>query len=315
MAAPRHQEATSASGGFTLILGAGAIGRLWAASLPPQRVRFIPRDTVPAARCCEYRLQAADGNQYPASIPYCETAQPLPRADCLLVTTKAADALPALERHITRLPRDIPVVLFQNGMGSQQRIAARWPERPILAAVTTEGANNPSAHLTIHAGRGQTSIGSLTPNAEHCLPTVVRHLQNSRLRVFPEPEIHQRLWQKLIVNAGINPFTALLNCVNGDILAHPFYLQHIDPLCQELHQLMAREGLNSPSADALRETIETVARATALNTSSMRADVLKNRPTEIDYINGYVASRGEALNLELATNRMLAERVRALTHC
>lgn len=313
MPAPRHQEAFTASGGVTLILGAGAMGRLWAASLPGHSCHFIPR-TATATSGCEYQFQDADGDLFPVSIPCCKPDQPLPAADCLLLTTKAADAMPALERHISRLPPDLPIVLFQNGMGSQQAIAARWPERPVLAAVTTEGANRPSANLTIHAGRGQTWIGSLTAKAQPCLEAIVRHLQSSPLRVSPEPDIHQRLWQKLIVNAGINPFTALLNCANGDILDHPFYLQNIDTLCQELHWLMAREGLMAPSPESLRETIEMVAKATALNTSSMRADVLKNQTTEIDYINGYVAQRGEALGMELATNRMLAEQVRALPH-
>lgn len=311
MPAPCHQEAAAASGELTLILGAGAMGRLWAASLPADSSRFIPRE-APSPALCQYQFQAADGSQHPVTIPFCDTDQPLPTPRCVLVTTKAADALPALEAQMARLPVDTPIVLLQNGMGSQQSIAARWPERAILAAVTTEGANRPSSSLTIHAGRGQTWVGSLTPNARRCLSGVIEHLQSSGLKVTAEADIEQRLWQKLIVNAGINPFTALLDCPNGDILKHRFYQQHIDALCAELHQLMTREGLNTPSPEALRETIEAVAKATALNTSSMRADVRRKRPTEIDFINGYIARRGEALGLDLATNRRLTEQVKAL---
>lgn len=65
--------------------------------------------------------------------------------------------------------------------------------------------------------------------------------------------------------------------------------------------------------DALRERIEQVARNTAGNTSSMRADVQRGRQTEIDFINGYVAKLGKELGIETPVNQMLTERVQQLS--
>lgn len=301
--------------GLIAILGAGSLGQLWAgylANAPATagQIRFVARPGAVNATL-HYRLQTPEGHTSEVKIPFLDPVKECP--SLLLVTTKAADVLPALNAIVPSLPEDVPIVLFQNGMGSQQSVAAQWPGRSVLAASTTEGANRPEPDLTVHAGHGRTWIGALTRAAEPRLSGILALLASSGLEVIPEPDIEARLWQKLIINAGINAFTALLNRPNGDILNAPVYLEWIDGLCEELHQVMAAEGRPSPGADELRQQIEAVARSTASNTSSMRADVLRGRATEIDYINGYVADRGKALNIATPVNQMLRQQVQQLS--
>jgi 2-dehydropantoate 2-reductase len=230
----------------------------------------------------------------------------------LIVTTKAGDTLAALQPLMPRLPETTPVVLFQNGLGSQQRVAQIWPSHPILAATTTEGANRPETELTVHAGQGETWVGAVTSAGEARLRKTVSTLADSGLSVIATPDILDRLWQKLVINAGINPFTAILNCPNGEILAHSFYQQWIDPLCQEISELLTASGQAPRSATALKDAIETIARNTAANTSSMRADRLAGRKTEIDFINGYLARLGAELSIDTPVNQMLADQVEQL---
>lgn len=295
-----------------LILGAGALGRLWAACLPPGASAFVPRPG-PRPTPCHFEFVPIDGTPRNVLVPW----QPLPIPatlvpDALLVTTKAQHTLSALEAIIDQVPRSAPIVLFQNGLGSQDAVVKAFSDRAIVAASTTEGANRPTPTSLIHAGRGSTWIGGLNAAGQQALPSVTAVLRTTGLDIRPDAEIHQRLWQKLVINAGINPFTALLDCVNGDILTHPFYLEHIDAVCQELANLMTREGLKTDATE-LRMQVETIARSTANNTSSMRSDVQHGRLTEIDYINGYIVSRSTALNLPAPVNRMLTDRVKSIT--
>lgn len=290
------------------ILGAGSLGRLWAATLPAGRVAFVPRPEQPAGHL-SYRFRPFDGPDYPVRIPWL-TATHAPTL--LLVTTKAGSTLTALANTLPTLPTDTPIVLFQNGLGSQQHVAAKWPERPVLAASTTEGANRPEPDLAVHAGQGETWVGALNAPGEAHLTKAVRLLAQSSLTVHTEPDILNRLWQKLAVNAGINAFTALLNCPNGAILEQALYQQWIDPLCREICRLMIVAGQPEQSPEGLRKTIETVARKTAANTSSMRADVLAGRSTEIDVINGYLVRLGKAHGIATPVNQMLTERVQQL---
>lgn len=290
------------------ILGAGSLGRLWAARLPAGQVAFVPRPEQPGGQL-GYRFRPLQGPDSPVRIPW---LTPACHPALLMVTTKAGDTLSALKSTLAALPEDTPVVLFQNGLGIQQRIAEQWPDRPVLAASTTEGANRPEPDLTVHAGQGETWIGTLNRAGQAHMARVVDQLTVSGLVVHPEPDILNRLWQKLVINAGINAFTAILNCPNGEILQRPFYQQWIDPLCREISLLSKAAGQPQHSPAALRAIIEAVAQRTAANTSSMRADVLAGRSTEIDFINGYLARLGQQHKVATPVNQMLTEQVKQL---
>lgn len=296
--------------GTIAILGAGALGRLWAAYLPASATGFIPRNAaaLPSFRL-HYHLRDDRGREQAIIRRWLSS---LSEVSLLLVTTKATDVMAALQPAVGKLPERCPIVLFQNGLGSQQAVAARWPHRPILAASTTEAANRPSPDWLVHAARGTTWVGGLTDAGTVVATTVAHHLAETGLDVAGEDSILERLWDKLAVNAGINPFTAILDCRNGDILGSPLFLDHIDTLCEELASLRKAEGLSPCAPEQLKRTIERVARQTAANTSSMRGDVLAGRATEIDYINGYVVARCRELGLDAPVNRMLTDRVKGL---
>ncbi|MBU2874413.1 ketopantoate reductase family protein [Marinobacter salexigens] len=333
----------SGSGRVIAILGAGSLGRLWAALLPSGHCGFLPRpehasrfmrsisrqDLPPETRCEYVLVRSVPPSMAPqgfgreiltaspvsgdarihVSLPWLESTESI---ELLLVTTKAGDTLKALGSWLQHTPIGTPIVLFQNGLGSQQAVAERWPERPILAASTTEGANRPSPEVLVHAGAGDTWVGALTASAVYHTASVVQQLAETGLQIHAEESILQRLWQKLVVNAGINPFTALLDCPNGDILNSPLYQQNIDGLCSEISVLLEAETSEAIAPEVLRERIETVARNTASNTSSMRADVLAGRKTEIDYINGYLVQCGKRHGIATPVNQMLTERVKGL---
>ncbi len=292
------------------ILGAGSLGRLWAATLPARQVAFVPR---PGQRPepVHYRFQPLEGEPLNITVPWLQPGQ---SPDLLLVTTKAGDTLQALKDTLPTIQESTPIVLFQNGMGSQQQVAQSWPERPVLAASTTEGANRPDPDRLIHAGTGQTWIGPLSESAGPSVNPVVNRIASSGLAVLAETDIMARLWQKLVINAGINPFTALLDCRNGELPGQALYQSHIDDLCQEAAQIGRALGLETRNGSQLREQVEEVIRTTAGNISSMLADARQGRSTEIRYINGWLVDSGKRLGIPAPVNQLLTERVESLIH-
>lgn len=292
------------------ILGAGSLGRLWAATLPAGQVAFVPRPGQMPEPVC-YQFHPTEGEAFRLSIPWLQSGD---APELLLVTTKAGDTLEALRSTLPSIAKPIPIVLFQNGLGSQQQVTQAWPGRPVLAASTTEAANRPGADSLVHAGTGQTWIGPLTDSAHLSVPSVVNRLASGGLKVLAEANIMARLWQKLVINAGINPFTALLNCRNGELPDQPFYRSHIDDVCQEAARIGAALGLETRNGPQLREQVEGVIKTTAGNVSSMLADARQGRPTEIRYINGWLADNGARLGIPTPVNQLLTERVESLLH-
>lgn len=144
---------------------------------------------------------------------------------------------------------------------------------------------------------------------------IQRLLQTSVLQtsLLSSAEIKRSQLQKLVVNAIINPLTAIFRCKNGQLLESPASLELMKLLLSETGPIV-RALLPSPSDqfsdDNLLDLVRTVAHKTGANTSSMLQDVQAGRRTEIDYINGYVVAQGKTLGLPHNHNKVLMRMVK-----
>jgi 2-dehydropantoate 2-reductase len=119
------------------------------------------------------------------------------------------------------------------------------------------------------------------------------------------------LWQKLAVNCVINPLTALHRCPNGELNNDPERSSQVAALCREVREIACAAGMAAAVAD-LHQIVTQVISSTATNRSSMLQDVLAGRPTEIDYINGYLVKIADAQHLEASMNRRLLSALRSV---
>jgi 2-dehydropantoate 2-reductase len=287
------------------IMGAGAMGCLWAAHLqygtPSTTVTFIdsrPRNDQELTKELSFTVSSPflphipDNEILSFRLASSVSDEPL---HCLFVCTKSFDALKGLESLKGSINTQTIIVLFQNGLGSQYGIVQAFPNNPIFAAVTTEGANKSSAKQIIHAGKGITRIGPLTSSAQDksCYQDLLTHLQANKMRdtieIQYEESIWQALWHKLIINCAINPYTALLNCPNGEVNSSQRFRSEWPELRKELAEL-----LNKATHPLTEQEIETlvfdVMFKTRTNISSMLQDIRAGKQTEIADINGFAAS-------------------------
>ncbi len=291
------------------ILGAGAIGSLWAChlSLAGHPARLILR--TPAA------LQSFGGSiQFKATTGehHIRMAAELADQDApiyqLLLTTKsyATEAAIASVRH--RLSPSSVILLLQNGLGQQQQLADQLPEIAVYAGTTTEGAYRSGPQQLVHAGRGESWVGPINPRAYARGCEGLDSLLQLPLTTGYDLRIRDRLWQKLAINAAINGLTAIHNCQNGQLARNSHYRQQMQQLCTEVEQLAA--ALQQPLfARPLLEVALEVASATANNYSSMQQDIQHRRHTEIDFINGYICCQAQRLGIDTPYNEALVRTI------
>lgn len=287
------------------ILGAGSLGCLWAtrlsrAALP---VRIILRNSQ---RLADYRtaagltlIEADQPSLHPITAELPETDIPIQR---LLVACKAYDAEAAVAEVAARLQPGAEILLLQNGLGSQQAVAARWPSCRSIFISSTEGAYRPRDFAVVHAGHGQNWLGD--PLDQHP-PSWLDELAAAGIPCDWTADIEARLWRKLALNCAINPLTVLHDCRNGGLLAHR---EQVHRLCDELSQLL----LACNQAEAVRMLEEEVLRvitATANNYSSMHQDVRNGRRTEISFLLGYACRTAQQHGLEAIELNALLERL------
>jgi 2-dehydropantoate 2-reductase len=278
------------------ILGAGAIGSLLAAQLraagcdaellarrgsAPQQRQVVLEQTV------EIVADALD-RQPPGSIRH------------LLIATKAHAVAEALQDALPFLQDAAVVVCCANGMGFEEAASDLRPGRPLLRAITTEGAHR-SGDRIIHAGRGETLLGD--PGGgdrpawfDASLATVPHWYWSG--------DIRRALWRKFALNCTINPLTAVYDCRNGELLERAPLRIEMQKLAVETEWALRRLHL-WPGGQPLLQSVVEVCRATAENASSMLQDRRAGRRTEIDFLNGHLLRRAAQQGLDLPANARL----------
>ncbi|QNI02765.1 2-dehydropantoate 2-reductase [Halomonas sp. SH5A2] len=271
------------------ILGPGAIGRLLAHSLEPYaKVALIGRRALPG----QQMLTTPEGERRAQRLNTLTVDQlgaaGLPAPGFIHITTKAMAAEAALESISKVIPSTSPLVLWQNGFLAQPRITESWPG-PVLCATTTQGAYLSGDDGVVHAGRGQTFIGDLRDQHRSVSEALAETLTKAGFTATAVDDIRQRLWQKLAVNAAINPLVALHGVRNGE-LRGARYSGRVESVINQVAMILQAEGIQPPNAgqseDAWRALVWQVVDNTASNKASMLQDVEANRPTEREAILG-----------------------------
>lgn len=290
------------------ILGAGSLGTLWATRLARAGVpvRLILRNQ---ARLASYRagkgltlVEHGVEQTYPVIGETPDSSEPIRR---LLVACKAYDAQSAIAQLQHRLAPDAELILLQNGLGSQDAVAAQWPSARCIFASSTEGAFRDGDWRVVFAGHGYTWLG----DASHPTPPLwLDDLQAAGIPHEWATDILTRLWRKLALNCAINPLTVLYHCRNGGLSAHHC---EVATLCAELAELLERCGQPAAAQD-LHSQVERVIQATAANYSSMYQDVANARRTEISYLLGYACQA--AARHQLAAPHLQQVHTRLVAH-
>ncbi|GGC82711.1 ketopantoate reductase family protein [Vreelandella lutescens] len=282
------------------ILGPGAIGRLLAHSLASLvEVAVIGRRDLPSRQL----LTTPEGEvhvQHLTSLTAERLVADAPEPPAFVhITTKAMAAEAALSSIASVLPPSTPLVLWQNGFYAQPRITQMWPG-PVLCATTTQGAYLTGDDGVVYAGRGPTFVGDLDNQHAGSAKALAALLSEAGFTASAVGDIRSRLWQKLAVNAAINPLVALHGVRNGELRGDA-YSGRVVAVVKEVAAILAKEGVLPPNGGegkaAWLALVWQVVENTANNKASMLQDVEAKRLTEREAILGPLIERAERYGL------------------
>lgn len=281
------------------VVGAGALGLKFAHRI--SRVHPVAVVARSAARAAALAKGVEiDGTRWqpPAFAP-----NEAPPAAWALVVVKTPDtaAAAAIAGRIARLG----VLSLQNGLveTTLRRHAGR-----IRAGqgITSEGAyreSGPLGERVVSGGDGQT----LLPAGFEPMAAILR---DAGFDAWVETGLQAARLAKLLVNLVLNPLTAL-NRVNNGALIEPPLAEEAQRLVMEAMPILRAEGLPLSDHEALAH-LRKVARATAMNRSSMLQDVLAGRPTEADAITGELLRMAGRHGMRAPAHEALLRRLGAL---
>jgi 2-dehydropantoate 2-reductase len=215
-------------------------------------------------------------------------------------TTRAANQL------TTCLAQNGLVLTLQNGLGNLEILQAALGANRTALGVTTVGATLLEPGRVKNGGNGVISMGQ-----DERLREFVYLFKRAGFKVEEVPNTDSMIWGKLVINAAINPITALLRIPNGEILERPAARSLMAATAIETAIVAQACDIQLPYDDPVL-AVEIVAERTSGNLSSMLRDIMRGGLTEVDAINGAVVRAGEAVSISTPINRTLWQLVTAL---
>ncbi len=298
-----------------LIVGAGALGSLLGGRLLAARNSVIFYDNNPAIiqhlSVHGLTIEELDGTKTELrAVKACSGLGQLENPpDLMLITVKSYATRNAVS-HVLNFfdPKSSLFLSLQNGLGNGEVIAQLVGAERVLVGTTAQGATLVAPGIVKHGGSGPTYIGTLSDRAVPGIDDVIEMFNKAGIETHYRADVERLIWEKLIVNVGINAITALTEILNGEI---PEIGPATDVCCRAVDEAIRvanARGLDLPEDFCKR--VLYVANATARNKSSMRQDMELGRKTEIDYINGAVVTLGEELGIDTPVNWTLTQLIK-----
>ncbi len=298
-------------------VGPGALGCL-VSSILAQGIRPAEDDlwlldhNVERAKLIDQKgiLYEKDGHKTGYSIAATSSPETIGKVDVIFLCVKSYDVIKSLLFCKPLLQKNTLLVFLQNGIAHLDK------EEPLhhatgLYGTTTEGATRLGIGHICHAGAGTTYLGFLEKvnnDDEKHLKETCQRLKRGGMLVDTDGDIRSRLWAKLFINVGINAFTAIFNCKNGELLTLPGVKEQMKAAIEEAVCVARALGIHIGSNPY--ELALSVCKSTAANVSSMLQDVRAQRQTEIEAINGAVVREGEKLSIATPINQELVDKIK-----
>ena len=295
------------------ILGTGALGCVFAAHLVARAEVWMLgswAEGIAAVQRDGIRITERDGSVRQVRVRVTTDPAQVPPVDGALLLVKSYQIERAAAWAARVLRPDGLAVTFQNGLDNGPKLTAAVGAERAAVGVNYTGATLLGPGETRHTAQLTNIIGTSPVIAERVI-ALCDLLTSVGLSTRACDAIEGEVWVKGVVNAAINPLTALWRVPNGDLLTAPERRGLLADLVAEAVAVTRARGITLPLADPLAHT-EHICRVSAANHSSMLQDIEHGRPTEIDSINGVIVSEGRRLGVPVPLNEAVWRLVRAM---
>ena len=232
------------------------------------------------------------------------------KADLVIFFVKTYDTEKAVSDALALEKEETIFLTLQNGLGNEEVICKRIDRKKVMLGVTGQGATLLQPGRVRHAGWGKTFIGELDHRITDRANRIAQMFYKAGIETEASPNIHDQVWGKLLVNAGINALTALTGFKNGQLLDYPETARLMEKLTLEASEVARKKKVHIEE-DPI-EKVRKAAAATRENRSSMGQDFDHRRKTEIDAINGAVVREAQSLGISVPFNQAVTDLVKAI---
>lgn len=286
------------------VIGPGALGKTLMSILLASgfSVHGLTRNKI--SKQLSFNFNSVNGIKQKIDVSINDDAK-LMSADLIVMTVKAFDIKTVLDDLSTKIKASVPIIILNNGIALNEAVIYSLGKitEQIIQGITTIAAFSDSKEV-FQKSLGTTYLGLVLPKKTVGIDIKNNQVVKQFLTVLSHcmwvENIHYYQYEKLAINAIINPLTVKYKCKNGDLVA---YQKEIQTLADEISTLYA---ILLPYEDAIKLNAEHLAmkainiiQETKDNFSSMHQDFIMGRKSEIDYILGFLLeeARSKAIRM------------------
>jgi 2-dehydropantoate 2-reductase len=299
------------------VFGAGGVGCVYGYFLHKAgaRVTAACRGNYEAVRARGIEIRSVKWGRLhysPIAVKSSAEAKAYGPYDYVLVCSKAFPGTTELIKDA--VTEGSAIVLAQNGIGIEAEYEKAFPRNPIISGIVYLPVTQIEPGVTIHTTPLELfEIGTYPANAPAAAKESCRHLAElwaaggANAVVFDD--IQSQRWNKLAVNASLNPVTALTLCDDANFIrSSPRALDALKDIMREVGKVAAAAGYRKLITDAvIDEHLDRHVKRleTGGKEPSMLTDIRHNRPIEVEAILGNAVRIAEGLNVETPYLRLL----------
>ena len=278
-----------------VVVGAGAMGGLFGGLLAEGGLDVTLVDAWPehiaAIRASGLRIVGVGGDRA-IRVAATTDAGEVKSADIVLFQCKAFanEAAATSAKHL--FGGSTVAITFQNGLGNEQTLGRILGERNVIGGLTAQAGLAEAPGVVRNFGDLPTYIGEMAGGLSDRVVAIAQAFTGHGLPVKPSAEIKREKWKKLLGNVALGAISAVTDLRSFEIMRIPELQEMVFRAVDEAAAVAKAEGVGLDVAEArevLMRLVDTSGGGTGASKSSMREDIIRRRPTEIDTIHGAVA--------------------------
>jgi 2-dehydropantoate 2-reductase len=219
--------------------------------------------------------------------------------------------MPKIVEELKALPGDFMIASFQNGIDNENYLAGHFGKSRIMrGSINYAGGVEGPAKLAMTFFHKPNYIGCFCSNriCDHARE-IADLMTESGLETEATDNIKLYTWKKAILNAGLSALTAILGWTMSQAMTNKESLRLVEMVLEESIAVAKADGYTY--GDDFLEVCLKYLGGAGPHKPSMLIDIENGQQTEIDFINGRIAARGEALDVPVPINKIFTTMVKA----
>ena len=297
---PHIEQHTAKTGIKVAVMGAGAVGCYYGGMLAraghevvlvarPQHVDAIARNGL--------RIQTTSFDEHVRLFASSEPGA-VQCAQLVLFSVKSLDTEAAGALIRPHLAPDALVLCLQNGVDNADRLRTVLTGTAVAAAVVYVATEMAGPGHVRHHGRGELVI-----EPSQASEAVAQALIAAGVPTEISGNLRGALWAKLILNCAYNAVSAITQLPYGRAVKGEGVKDVMKGVVAECLAVAQAEGVQV--AGDVHAAVAGLADSMPSQLSSTAQDLARGKRSEIDYLNGLIVKRGEALGIATPANRVL----------